>query len=172
MEVSIRPWAKGDEEELAIQANNKNIFNNVLDYFPHPYTLNEAKKWIKFNAKIHPSINMAILVDGKIAGGIGAKPKEDVYRKNMEVGYFLGEQYWGKGITSIALRKYVDYLFKTFDIARVYAPVFEFNIASQRVLEKVGFRKEAVLKKSVIKNNVYHNEVIYALLKEEFKLQN
>jgi RimJ/RimL family protein N-acetyltransferase len=169
MEVGIRKWAKGDENELAYQADNRNIFNNVTDQFPHPYTLEEAKKWIKFNSSIDPPINMAIVVDGKIAGGIGAKQKEDVYRKNMEVGYFLGEQYWGKGITSIALRKFVDYLFKTFDITRIFAPVFEYNKASQRVLEKVGFRKEAVFKKSVIKNDIYYNEVIYALLKEEFQ---
>ena len=97
------------------------------------------------------------------------KKKEDVYRKNMEVGYFLGEQYWGKGITSIALRKFVEYIFNTFDITRIYAPVFEYNIASQRVLKKAGFRKEAILMKSVIKNNLYHNEVLYALLKEEFQ---
>ena len=132
MEVTIRPWATGDELELAVQADNKKIFNNVLDYFPNPYTLDEAKKWIKFNSKIDPAINMAILVDGKIAGGIGGKPKEDVYRMNMEVGYFIGEEYWGRGITTIALRNFVDYLFRTFEITRVYAPVFGFNIALQR----------------------------------------
>jgi hypothetical protein len=73
MEVEIRPWARGDEPELAVQADNKKIFDNVLDYFPHPYTLSEANKWIKFNSKINPAINMAIVVDDHIGGGIGAK---------------------------------------------------------------------------------------------------
>ena len=168
MEISVRKWKPGDEEELAIQANNIKIFNNVRDLFPHPYTLAEAEKWVKYNSGIAPTENMAIIVDGKVAGGIGIKRMEDVYRKTMEIGYFLGESYWGKGIMTHVVSEYVDYMFKTFEINRIIAPVFDFNIGSQRVLEKVGFRKEAVLIKSVIKNNVFRNEIIYALLREEF----
>jgi len=169
MEVQIREWRNGDESELAGQADNKKIFDNVRDLFPHPYTLDEAKKWIKYNAGIKPPENMVILVDGKVAGGIGTKKMEDVYRKNSEVGYFLGEEYWGKGIMTIALRKFVEYTFNTFKVKRIFAPVFDYNVASQRVLEKVGFRKESYHIKSIYKNNKYYNEVIYAILKEEFQ---
>jgi RimJ/RimL family protein N-acetyltransferase len=169
MEISVRKWKPGDEEELASQANNIKIYNNVRDLFPNPYTLKEAEKWIKYNSGIAPPENMAIIVDGKVAGGIGIKRMEDVYRKTMEIGYFLGESYWGKGIMTHVVRQYVDYMFRTFDINRIIAPVFDFNIGSQRVLEKVGFRKEAVMIKSVIKNNVFRNEIIYALLREEFQ---
>ena len=169
MEISVRKWQAGDEEDLAIQANNIKIFNNVLDQFPNPYTFEEAVKWIKYSSKIDPPEHMAIIADGKVAGGIGIKRKEDVYRKTMEIGYFLGEAYWGKGIMTLAVKQFVDYMFRTFDINRIIAPIFDFNIASQRVVEKVGFRKEAVLIKSVIKNNVFRDEIIYALLREEFQ---
>ena len=170
MEIIVRGWKKGDEEELAKQANSRKIFDNVRDLFPHPYTIEEAKKWIRFNSRIHPPANMAIVVDGKVAGGIGMMKMEDIYRKNAEVGYFLGEEYWGKGITTIALRQFVDYIFRTFDLMRISAPVIEYNKASQRVLEKVGFRKEAHHLKSIFKNGKYHDEFVYALLKEEFQL--
>lgn len=169
MEVSVRKWQSGDEEELATQANNIKIYNNVLDQFPHPYTHEEAVKWIKYSSGITPPEHMAVIVDGKIAGGIGTKRKEDVYRKTMEIGYFLGESYWGHGIMTLAVRQFVGYMFKTFDINRIVAPVFDFNIGSQRVLEKVGFRKEAVMIKSVIKNNIFRDEILYALLREEFE---
>jgi RimJ/RimL family protein N-acetyltransferase len=168
MDVAIRKWQKGDEQELANQANNKKIFNNLRDLFPHPYTITEAKKWIRFNLNIDPPENMAIIVDGKVAGGIGIKRMEDIYHLNMEIGYFLGEEYWGKGITTEAVRQFVEFVFKTFDIRRIFAPVFEFNIASQKVLEKIGFRKEAILHQSLYKNGKFHNEIIYALLREEF----
>ena len=168
MEVSIRKWSDGDETELARQANNKKIYDNVRDLFPHPYTLDEAKKWIKFNSEIFPVENMAIIVDGRIAGSIGMMRMVDIYRKNVEVGYFVGEDYWGKGIATQALRQFVEYVFHTFDITRICAPVIEHNRASQRVLEKAGFRKEASHIKSIYKNGQYHNEVVYALLKEEF----
>jgi RimJ/RimL family protein N-acetyltransferase len=167
MEVIIRKWEKGDEEELAHQADNKKIFDNVRDLFPHPYTIEEAKKWIRFNAVIDPPENMAIVVDGKVAGSIGMMRMMDIYRKNAEVGYFIGEEYWGKGIATNALRQYVGYIFRTFNITRITAPVIEHNKASQRVLEKVGFRKEAFHLKSIFKNGKYHNEVVYALLKED-----
>jgi RimJ/RimL family protein N-acetyltransferase len=170
MEISVRKWRPGDEEELSNQANNIKIFNNVLDQFPSPYTLAEAEKWIKYSTRFEPAEHMAIIVDGKVAGGIGSKRKEDVYRKTIEIGYFLGESYWGKGIMTLVVKQFVNHLFTSFDINRIIAPVFDFNIASQRVLEKVGFRKEAIMIKSVIKNNVFCNEIIYAILREEFQL--
>jgi len=169
MKVNIRKWEERDEEELTRQANNKKIFDNVRDLFPNPYTREEARKWIKFNSDINPAENMAITVDGRIAGSIGMMRMEDIYRKNVEVGYFVGEEYWGKGVATSALHQYVEYVFKTFDITRLCAPVIEHNRASQRVLEKVGFRKEALHVKSIFKNGQYHNEVVYALLKEEFQ---
>lgn len=169
MDISVRKWKPGDEGELAIQANNIKIYNNLRDLFPYPYTYEEAVKWIKYNSGIDPAENMAIIVDGRVAGGVGTKRMEDVYRKTMEIGYFLGEPYWGKGIMTHVVRQFVDYMFKTFDINRIIAPVFDFNIGSQKVLEKVGFRKEAVLIKSVIKNNIFRNEIIYAMLREEFQ---
>lgn len=169
MKVSVRPWINGDEIDLVTQANNVKIFNNVRDLFPHPYTINDGIKWIKSNLDIIPAKNMAILVDDKIAGSIGLKLQEDVYRKNAEVGYFLGEAYWGKGITTIALKQFIEYTFSTFPVTRLFAPVFEYNIASIKVLEKNGFKREGYFKKSIYKNGEYFNEVILAQLKEDFK---
>ncbi len=104
---------------------------------------------------------MAITVDGYIAGSIGILPKEDVYRKSLEIGYFLGENYWGKGIATIAVSLLLDYICNKFDVVRIYAEVFEHNTASMKVLEKNGFHLEGIREKSVVKNNVLMNDHVW-----------
>lgn len=161
LEVSLRKWQAGDEESLVENANNANIVANLRDIFPHPYTLEDAKFWVKLVQ--NDATNFAIEVDGKAVGGIGILLKEDIHRKNSEIGYWLGEAYWGKGIISASVKEMVDYTFKNYDIHRIYAGIFEYNIASMRVLEKAGFQKEAILKKSLFKNGKLWDEHIYAL---------
>lgn len=110
----------------------------------------------------------AIEVEGEAAGSIAITLKLDVYRMNAEIGYFLGEQFWGRGIITEALKAIVKYGFETFDIIRIYAEPYADNMASRRVLEKAGFRLEATLRKNVIKNGVVRNSCIYSILKEDW----
>ncbi|WP_406655512.1 GNAT family protein [Methanolobus sp. ZRKC2] len=169
-EFTLRPWKDSDAERLAAIADNKKISDYLRDGFPHPYSVDDAKEFIFLARQTEVNfVTFAIEIDGVIAGSIGAYFKEDVHRKNMEIGYFLGEEYWGRGIMANMVRCMTQYIFQNFDIIRVYAEPFASNIASRRVLEKAGFRLEAVLKNSIIKNNVVQDSCIYAILKEELK---
>jgi RimJ/RimL family protein N-acetyltransferase len=166
---ALRQWKDDDAERLFIIANNKKIYDNLRDAFPHPYSIEDAKKYISsFKEGNERAIVFAIEMDGKIIGNIGAFFKDDVYRKNTEIGYYLAEEYWGNGIMTKAIRTIVKYLFDSFDIIRIYAEPFARNTGSRKSLEKAGFRLEAVLKKNIIKNEVIEDSCVYAILKEEF----
>ncbi len=162
MQVKIRPWKQEDKEPLAAIANNFNIWQNLRDRLPHPYTPEDAEDWINFNKNILPTLNFCIEVDGQVAGSIGLTPQIDVHRNNMEIGYFLGEPFWHKGIATRAVGLLLQYVAEVFPhISRIYAPVFERNKPSMRVLEKNGFHLEAILKRSVIKNNIVLDEYLW-----------
>lgn len=167
MRIEFRPWKKGDEKSLVLHANNINIWNNVRDCFPHPYTMKDARDWVRKNETIKPALNIAIVVDGNAVGGIGIQPGRDIHKRNAEIGYWIGEEYWGKGIVSKAVKWMVDYTFKNFNVVRIYASTFNSNIASQKVLEKAGFTREAILKKALFKNNFLLDEYHYSLLKKD-----
>lgn len=160
-DVVLRPWKREDAQVIAAIANNRNIWNNLRDYIPHPYTVMDAMKWIA-NSKIHdPALNFAVTFRDEVAGSIGCVPQGDVYRKNIEIGYFIGEQFKGRGIATAAVKIMLDYIAGNFDVIRVYAEVFAFNKASMRVLQKNGFYLECIKRKSVIKNNVITDDYIW-----------
>ncbi len=165
-EFTLRPWEEEDAKRLAVIANNKKIANNLRDGFPYPYSINDARKFIHL-VKHSEGISkaFAIVINGVVAGSIAAYFKENVHRKNAELGYYLAEEYWGKGTMTKVVRRMTQYLFGNFDIIRVYAQPFARNTASRRVLEKAGFRLEAVLKNNIIKNDVVQDGCIYAVLK-------
>ena len=165
METVIRQWKNEDLQELVCQANNINVWNNLRNYFPHPYTEEHGKAWLEKVVDALPAINMAIEADGKLAGGIGLILNGDVYIKSAEIGYWLGEQYWGKGIATEAVRQMTEYAFYYFDLVRLYAEVFETNKASMRVLEKNGYYLEGVRRKAVFKNDVLMDDYIWVKLK-------
>lgn len=165
MAVVIRPWAETDLENLVAQANNKQVWNNLRNYFPHPYTEESGRKWLETMAAANPVVNFAIDVDGQAVGGIGLILNSDVYIFSAEVGYWIGEDWWGKGIGTEALRQMVEYTFYYFDIVRIYAEVFETNKASMRVLEKNGFYLEGVRRKAVFKNNILMDDYIWVKLR-------
>ena len=165
MVTVIRAWKNDDLQELVSQANNINVWNNLRNYFPHPYTEEHGKAWLEKVVDALPAINMAIDVDGKLAGGIGLILNGDVYIKSAEIGYWVGEQYWGKGIATEAVRQMTEYAFYYFDLVRLYAEVFETNKASMRVLEKNGYYLEGVRRKAVFKNNVLMDDYIWVKLK-------
>lgn len=169
--IVLRPWRESDADLLPAIANCKEIADNLRDGFPHPYTINDAKKWLAIAMKYNHGKTkyFAIEKDGVLVGSIGMVQQEDIYRMNAEIGYFVGKQFWGQGIISVALKLIVPYIFENFDVIRIYAEPYTHNQASRRVLEKHGFICEAVLKSSVIKNNVIHDSCIYSLLKENYK---
>jgi RimJ/RimL family protein N-acetyltransferase len=149
----LREWQLSDAASLAANANNINIWNNLRDIFPHPYSEKNGKLFIEEAlAKPKPAVDLAIAVDGKAVGGIGIAPQEGVERVSAEIGYWLGEDYWNRGIMTEAVKQMAEYAFANFPLQKIYTPVFDFNAASIRVLQKAGFEREAVLKKAAIKN--------------------
>lgn len=167
---TLRQWSESDAEELVLIADNKSIADNLRDGFPNPYSINDARKWLEMVLKMgEPAKFFAVVYEGRLAGSIGIVTKEDIYRKNVEIGYFIAQDFWGKGLATKALRAATAYAFETFDIIRAYAEPFADNEASRRVLEKAGYTLEAVHRKNVIKNGVIKDSCIYTILKENFK---
>ena len=161
----IRSWEVGDVEAIVKYANNRNVWVNLRDSFPHPYTITNALEWV-FNGKGQkPETQIAIASIDEAIGGIGIAPQTDVYSKSAEIGYWLGEPFWGKGITTMAVKAMTEYTFAHFNVVRIYAKVFEWNQASARVLEKAGFRCEGRLMKSVTKVGQTIDELVYAIIK-------
>jgi RimJ/RimL family protein N-acetyltransferase len=160
---TIRPWRPGDETSLAHHANNLKIWQNVRDAFPHPYTMQDAMEWVRSASAAEPMTNFAIEIDKCAVGGIGIVLHFDISRRSAELGYWLGEEYWGRGVVSEAVRCFSEWVFDNFDLCRIYAGVFEWNSASARVLEKAGFEFEARLKKAVTKQGRTGDELLYAI---------
>src|ERR1041385_6489097 len=147
MNFSLRPFRDSDLENFLLHSNNFEVAKNLTDKFPYPMTLEFAKNTIEFAAKDNPTRRFAIDVNGELVGAIGIHPKEDIERKNAELGYWLAEKYWGKGIMTNAIKQMVEYGFKNFDVDRIFARPFGTNIASQKVLEKAGFIFEGKFEK-------------------------
>lgn len=163
MHFTLRPFTTNDLESLVKYANNPKIAANMTDKFPHPYTKENGKMFIEMATKNIPANILAIDINGEACGGIGIHPQEDVHRKNAELGYWLGEPFWGNGIIPEAIIQMVEYGFMNFDINRIFARPYGTNSASQRVLEKAGFSLEARLEKTLYKNGEYKDELIYAV---------
>ncbi|TND10575.1 MAG: hypothetical protein FD123_217 [Bacteroidetes bacterium] len=161
-DFSLRPWALADLHSLVKYANNPKIAQNMTDQFPHPYTEEKGSAFINNAAAGSPVHIFAIDINGEACGGIGLHPQSDVHCKNAELGYWLAEPFWGKGIIPQAIARIVDYGFKTFAIDRIFARPYGTNTASQRVLEKAGFVLEARFEKTIFKNGAYLDELIYA----------
>lgn len=168
MEFELRPWRLSDAEAHAAFFNNPRIHCWLRDGIPYPYTVEDAEKRIMYLTSFPPEKGReyCIAVDGKAVGTIGYTIGENISSHNAEIGYYISEEYWGKGIASQALKRVCDEIFATTDIVRITAEVFEGNNGSCRVLEKAGFTREAVLRKAVCKYNRFLNLNLFALLKE------
>lgn len=168
--IVLRPWSIKDANQLYVIADNEKISANLRDGFPFPYTLKDARDWLNIILPENlPPRFFAIIIDKQVVGSIGIVTKTDIYRKNFEIGYFLSEENWGKGIGTKAIKAATSYAFKNFDIVRVYAEPFADNAASRKALDKAGFILEATLKRNVIKNGIIKDSCIYSVLKEEFR---
>ena len=161
----IRGWQPGDELSLQKNADNLNVSAFLTDRFPSPYTPEAARLWVESLLDQDPLINFAIVIDEEVVGGIGIEFREDVYRKTGLLGYWLAEKLWGKGIMTEAVKLVTAYAFQNLDLIRLQAGVLNKNPSSMRVLEKAGYVKEGVLRRSVIKRGEILDEHVYAILK-------
>ena len=161
----LRPWRLEDAPALARHANNHNVSRNLRDVFPFPYTEDDARIFLARTVPQTPPTNLAIEVDGEAAGGIGLHLQQDVHRRTAEIGYWLSETHWGRGIMTEAVVAMTNYGFEQFDLLRVEAVVFARNPASMRVLEKSGFEREGWLRQSVTKDGETMDAALYALLR-------
>lgn len=162
MQVSLRPWHKSDVETLALAANNRLIAQFMTDTFPHPYQLSDAERFIEWSTNNCPSVIRAIQYDNTIVGSIGIHPQQDIMRKNAEIGYWLSEAYWNRGIATEAIRQMIPIAFELLPVNRIFARTFGNNLASQKALLKAGFEKEGYFSKTIFKNGQFFDEVIYA----------
>ncbi|MEX0289447.1 MAG: GNAT family N-acetyltransferase [Flavobacteriaceae bacterium] len=165
-ELLLRAFRDQDKATLTLLCNNLNIWKNVRDALPHPYTEKNAEEFIDFATSKDPQEVFAITHKETLVGCIGIHPQTDVYRFTAEIGYWIGEPYWGKGFATQALNLIIDYGFESLKMTKLYAGCFSFNQASQKVLLNAGFTKEAVLQKAVFKNEEFHDEIRYAIFKK------
>lgn len=168
----LREWRKEDAPIIAKAANNPNIAANLRNTFPYPYTLEDANWYVNdcILKEGKNQITRAIVVDGEAVGSIGIFVMSDVYEKSGELGYWLSENYWRKGITSHTVRGICREAFKQFDIVRIFAEPFEDNAGSRGVLEKAGFTYEGTMRNGVYKNGKIHSYCMYSILREEIDL--
>jgi ribosomal-protein-alanine N-acetyltransferase len=163
----IRSFKLSDVKSMAKYANNYKIFKNLRDYFPYPYSEKEAKDWLNYILSQIPETNFAIATKEELIGAIGFNIQKDVNRYSAEIGYWLAEPFWGKGIAAEALSKLTSFAFSKFELNRIFAGVFEGNTSSMRVLEKAGYKFEARHRKAVYKEGKFLDYFVYSILKEE-----
>ena len=162
---TVRPWVSTDAESLQRHANNRNVSMHLRDRFPYPYEPHHAMAFLARVAEQAQPTAWAIEVEGEAAGGIGIEMHTDVERVSAEIGYWLAERFWGRGIVSEALAAVTADVFKRFDLTRLYAVAFADHRASIRVLEKCGYVKEGYLKQSAIKDGKIRDQFLYAAYK-------
>ena len=167
MKVEIRKWRLTDAKDLATALSNQKILDNLRDGLPYPYTEQDGQDFISvmLAANEDETFAFAITVDEKVIGSIGAFRQENIHRPTAELGYYIAEGYWGKGIMTEAVKKLCDYVFSHTDIIRIFAEPFAYNSASCRVLEKAGFQYEGTLRNNAVKNGKVLDMKMYARLK-------
>lgn len=160
----IRSWRLQDETSLVRYANNRNVSRNLRDHFPFPYSEEHAREFLASATNQSTESHYAIESDGEAIGGIGVRLKEDVERHVAELGYWLGEPFWGRGIMTEAVIAITEFAIREFLLHRIEAWVFEWNATSARVLEKAGFQLEGILRRSAIKHGKIIDRKLYAFV--------
>ena len=161
----VRSWRPDDATALVEHANNRKVWLNLRDRFPHPYTARDARAFLKSVLTARPETSFAIDVDGAAVGGIAFHLQSDVERVGAELGYWLGEKFWGRGIATAAVRAVTEHAMQAHGLLRVFALPFADNHASTRVLEKAGFTREGVLRSSAIKDGRVLDQLLYARIR-------
>ncbi len=158
----VRSWRPSDVDALVAYADNERIWMNLRDRFPHPYTRRAAREFLRSARVQAPETLFAIEVAGEAAGGIGYVLQSDVERVSAEIGYWLGEPFWGRGIVTEALVAVTAYAIARHGLTRLFAVPFASNAASCRVLEKAGYVLEGRRRRSAIKNGQIIDQLQYA----------
>ena len=164
---SLRPWREGDQHDLVRNANNRKVWLGLRDRFPHPYTLADANAFLTRVQEIDPVTLFAITVADRPVGGIGLVLGDDVDRISAEIGYWLGEEFWGRGIATSAVRGLTRHAFANFDLNRIFAVPYSDNSASIRVLRKCEYRHEGTLIGSAIKDGRIRDQELFAITRNE-----
>lgn len=169
MNCRIRKWELSDAKDLAVALSNTKIQDNLRDGLPYPYTEQDGVDYISaiLSADENDTFAFAITVEGKVIGSIGVFRQGNIHRQTAEVGYYIAEEYWGKGIMTEAIKQVCKHVFDNSDIIRIYAEPFAYNAASCRVLEKAGFKYEGTLRKNAVKNGKIIDMKMYSLLRME-----
>lgn len=163
----LRGWRSGDEPSLVRYANDREVWRNLTNRFPHPYTPRDAQDWIRRQESGGDhELAFAIDIEGEAVGGIGITPRDDLQVKVAEIGYWLGQPFWGRGIATAAVRLVTEFAFSRYDLVRICANVLEWNRASARVLEKTGYTCEARLRKNIFKDGHIIDSFLYAKLRD------
>jgi ribosomal-protein-alanine N-acetyltransferase len=162
----IRDWRTDDAPSLAKYASNRNIWKNLRDGFPYPYQISDAKNFLAKIAQQNPRTVFAIANDKEAIGSIGLRLGEDVHRFAAEMGYWLAEPFWNKGIMSAVVGRFADFAFEEFKLQRIFAEPYTVNPASARVLEKAGFVLEGTLRSSVFKDGKVLDQFLYAKIRQ------
>jgi len=168
MVIKLRKWETEDAEALAKNLNNKKIQDNLRDGLAYPFTVSDAEAFIAATKAADESKEYvwAIIVDDKVAGSIGVYRRDSQYFRTAEIGYYVAEEYWGKGIMTEAVKQACTYIFENTDIVRISADPFIYNTASHRVLEKAGFSYEGTLRSNAIKGGKIIDMKLYAIVRE------
>jgi ribosomal-protein-alanine N-acetyltransferase len=161
----LRPLRREDAPAIARHANNPNVAMHLRDRFPHPYSTGDALSFFEYAAQTPAECVACIDLGGEAAGAIGLQFRTDIERCSAELGYWLGEPFWGRGIATAAIRCFLSWAMPRFELTRAYAEVFADNPASARVLEKAGFVRVGMLRKAAIKHGSYHDYVLYDLVR-------
>lgn len=169
MVCEIRKWELSDASDLAVALSNTKIQDNLRDGLPYPYTEQDGKEFISamLSADKNDTFAFAIVVNSKVIGSIGVFRQGNIHRLTAELGYYISEEYWGKGIMTEAVKQICQYVFDKSDIIRIYAEPFAYNMASCRVLEKAGFQYEGTLRSNAIKNGKVIDMKMYSLIKAD-----
>ena len=169
MNCIIRKWKLTDAKDIAVALSNKKIQDNLRDGLPYPYSEQDGIDFISsmLSAIEDETFAFAITLDDKAIGSIGVFRQQNIHRQIAEMGYYIAEEYWGKGIMTDAVKQICEYVFKNSDILRIYAEPFAYNIGSCRVLEKAGFQYEGTLRNNAVKNGKVIDMKMYSLLREE-----
>ena len=165
---TLRPWRMSDAPHLARRDNNLNVARQLRDRFPHPYTTADARQFIQSVAGAKPATSFAIVVDGEPVGGIGFSPGADVERYSAEIGYWLAETHWGRGIATEAIQLVSTYAFGVCNMLRLFALPFADNDRSIRALEKAGYSREALLRASSVKERKIRDQALYVLVNDKW----
>ncbi len=169
MNCKIRKWKLTDAKDIAVALSNKKIQDNLRDGLPYPYSEQDGIDFISsmLSANEDETFAFAITLDDKAIGSIGVFRQQKIHRQTAEMGYYIAEEYWGKGIMTDAVKQICEYVFKNSDILRIYAEPFAYNTGSCRVLEKAGFQYEGTLRNNAIKNGKVIDMKMYSLLRGE-----